>query len=220
MMQALSSTSTGRATLLRRGGGRTRRQIAAAPRASVSLPSKFSTVTPVGDRLYIKLGAEEAQSAGGILLPSSAVGRSNEGQVVSVGKDVSLKVGEQVMYSKYAGTEITAADEEYVLLKEDEVIGVMPTSSVADLKPTGDKVLLKLIKPAQESRGGVMLGSNTEQPSIGKVVAVGPGSEEVPVTSKVGDEVLYSRYAGVELEGDNDEDYIVLRDSDILAVLA
>jgi chaperonin GroES len=45
-----------------------------------------------------------------------------------------------------------------------------------------------------------MLGSNTEQPSIGKVVAVGPGSEEVPVTSKVGDEVLYSRYAGVELE--------------------
>eukprot|EP00873_Tetraselmis_striata_P011317 jgi/Tetstr1/431581/TSEL_021112.t1 len=220
-MQALSSSSVGRATLLRRGGGRSRRSIAAAPRASVSLPSKFSTVTPVGDRLYVKLGAEEQASAGGILLPSSAVSRSNEGQVVSVGKDVTLAVGDQVMYAKYSGTEITSGEEDFVLLKQDDVIGVMPSANVADLKPTGDKVLLRIIKPAQESKGGIMLGSNTEMPSIGKVLAVGPGTPEVPMTSKVGDEVLYSRYAGMELESeDGDEDYLVLRDSDILAVLA
>eukprot|EP00873_Tetraselmis_striata_P012308 jgi/Tetstr1/432572/TSEL_021942.t1 len=154
--------------------------IAAAPRASVSLPSKFSTVTPVGDRLYVKLGAEEQASAGGILLPSSAVSRSNEGQVVSVGKDVTLAVGDQVMYAKYSGTEITSGEEDFVLLKQDDVIGVMPS--------------------ANESKGGIMLGSNTEMPSIGKVLAVGPGTPEVPMTSKVGDEVLYSRYAGMELE--------------------
>lgn len=131
--------------------------------------AQFSTVTPVGDRLYVKLGAEEQASAGGILLPSSAVSRSNEGQVVSVGKDVTLAVGDQVMYAKYSGTEITSGEEDFVLLKQDDVIGVMPSANVADLKPTGDKVLLRIIKPAQESKGGIMLGSNTEMPSIGKV---------------------------------------------------
>lgn len=101
-------------------------------------------MAPVGDRVYVKLGAEEQTTAGGILLPSSAVSRSNEGQVVAVGKDAKLSVGDQVMFAKYAGTEVKAGDDEYVLLKEDDVIGTMGSSNTKDMKPTGSRVLIKV----------------------------------------------------------------------------
>eukprot|EP00951_Prasinocladus_malaysianus_P006752 scaffold48010_cov17-Prasinocladus_malaysianus.AAC.1 len=48
------------------------------------------------------------------------------------------------MFSKYAGTEVEANEESYMLLKDDDVLGTMPTSNVADLKPTGDRVLIQV----------------------------------------------------------------------------
>jgi len=150
-MQALSSCKSSGI----RGGALTagprRSAVASASRAlttrinaTVTIPKKYSTVTPVGDRVYVKLGAEEQTTASGILLPSSAVARSNEGQVVAAGKDAKLSVGAQVMFGKYSGTEVEVAEESYMLLKEADIIGTMPSSNVADLQPTGTRILVKV----------------------------------------------------------------------------
>ncbi|XP_075265644.1 uncharacterized protein LOC142358055 [Convolutriloba macropyga] len=195
------------------------RALTARVHAAVAIPKKYSAVTPVGDRVYVKLGAEEQATASGILLPSSAVARSNEGQVVAVGKDASLKVGDQVMFGKYSGTEVEVAEEEYMLLKEADILGTMPTSSVADMKPTGSRVLVKTMPAAEESRGGIMLGKNTDTQTIGTIVAVGPGTDEQPMTMKVGEDVMYASYSGMELE-DGDDKFVMLQDGDVLAVLS
>mmetsp|Transcript_24086 Transcript_24086/g.66947 ORF Transcript_24086/g.66947 Transcript_24086/m.66947 type:complete len:227 (+) Transcript_24086:98-778(+) len=226
-MQALSSCKSSGI----RGGALTagprRSAVASASRAlttrinaTVTIPKKYSTVTPVGDRVYVKLGAEEQTTASGILLPSSAVARSNEGQVVAAGKDAKLSVGAQVMFGKYSGTEVEVAEESYMLLKEADIIGTMPSSNVADLQPTGTRILVKAIKPEEQTRGGVMLGKNTEQQTIGKVVAVGPGTDDEPMTLKVGEDVMYASYSGMELEGDNEEEFVLLYSADVLAVLS
>uniref|UniRef100_A0A061QYW8 20 kDa chaperonin, chloroplastic n=1 Tax=Tetraselmis sp. GSL018 TaxID=582737 RepID=A0A061QYW8_9CHLO len=198
-----------------------RRCISVSVRAAVSIPEKFKTVTPVGDRVYVRLGAEEAATSSGILLPSSAVKRPNQGEVVAVGKDSKLSTGEQVMFAKYAGTEVSVGDDEYVLLTTDDVIGTMPSNKIAELKPTGNRILVKVVKGEEQTRGGIMLSSKSEQKTIGKIVAVGPGTEETPMTLSVGQDVLYPSYGGMELEGDEDDEaFVVLRDEEVLAVLS
>ncbi len=90
------------------------------------------------------------------------------------------------------------------------------------LQPLFDRVLLEP-KKAEESKGGILLPSVAQDKSqIAKVVAVGEGGtadgKDVKMLVKVGDEVLYSKYAGVEIE-DGDKKYVVVRQSDILAII-
>ena len=89
---------------------------------------------PLGDRVLLRPSEEEERTAGGIVLPDSARKRPQEGKVLAVGagrtlKDgkrapLSVKVGETVVYSKYAGTEIKVDGEELVILDEDSMLAV------------------------------------------------------------------------------------------------
>ncbi len=90
------------------------------------------------------------------------------------------------------------------------------------LQPLFDRVLLEP-KKAEESKGGILLPSVAQDKSqIAKVIAVGEGGtadgKEVKMLVKVGDEVIYSKYAGVEIE-DGEKKYVVVRQSDILAII-
>ena len=90
------------------------------------------------------------------------------------------------------------------------------------LQPLFDRVLLEP-KKAEESKGGILLPSVAQDKSqIAKVVAVGEGGtadgKDVKMLVKVGDEVHYSKYAGDEIE-DGDKKYVVVRQSDILAII-
>ena len=88
-----------------------------------------------------------------------------------------------------------------------------------NVKPLSDRVLI-LPNPAEEKTAGGLFIPDTakEIPLAGKVIAVGPGTSEVKMEVKVGDQVLYGKYAGTEIQIDG-ESYIIMRQSDILAII-
>ena len=87
-----------------------------------------------------------------------------------------------------------------------------------NVTPLSDRVLI-LPNPADEKTGGLIIPDTAkEKPLAGKVVAVGPGTSEVKMEVKVGDEVLYGKYAGTEINVDG-TDYLIMKQSDILATL-
>ena len=86
------------------------------------------------------------------------------------------------------------------------------------IKPLADRVLV-LPAQAEEKVGGIIIPDTAkEKPQRGKVVAVGNGTKDEEMILKVGDEVLYRKYAGTELENEG-EKYLMMRQSDVLAVV-
>ena len=84
------------------------------------------------------------------------------------------------------------------------------------LKPLGDRILVESL-PAEEKVGGIYIPDTAqEKPQKGKVVAVGPGNKENPVTLKVGEQILYGKYSGTELKFEGNE-YLIMKESDVLA---
>ncbi|WP_303644323.1 co-chaperone GroES [uncultured Parabacteroides sp.] len=88
-----------------------------------------------------------------------------------------------------------------------------------NVKPLSDRVLI-LPNPAEEKTAGGLIIPDTakEKPLAGKVVAVGPGTSEVKMEVSVGDQVLYGKYAGQELQIDG-ESYLIMKQNDILAII-
>ncbi|MBO8433754.1 MAG: co-chaperone GroES [Tyzzerella sp.] len=91
------------------------------------------------------------------------------------------------------------------------------------LVPLGDKVIIKQVEAEEKTKGGLILTTQSkEKPQIAEVIAVGPGGEvnghDVKMTVKVGDKVIYTKYAGTEVKFEGEE-YIVLRQNDILAII-
>ena len=88
-----------------------------------------------------------------------------------------------------------------------------------NVKPLSDRVLV-LPNPAEEKTAGGLYIPDTakEKPLAGKVVAAGPGTAEVKMEVKVGDTVLYGKYAGTEINIEG-TDYLIMKQNDILAVL-
>ena len=87
------------------------------------------------------------------------------------------------------------------------------------VKPLSDRVLVKPNPAEEKTAGGLFIPDTAkEKPLMGKVVAVGPGTADIKMEVKEGDTVLYGKYAGTELEFDG-EKYLIMRQSDILAVL-
>jgi chaperonin GroES len=87
------------------------------------------------------------------------------------------------------------------------------------IKPIGDRVVVQPAPAEEKTASGLYIPDTAkEKPQRGKVVAVGSGKKDEPMTVKVGDEVLYGKYAGTELSHDGSE-YLIMRESDIFAVL-
>jgi len=92
-----------------------------------------------------------------------------------------------------------------------------------NIRPLGDRVVIKRIEAEETTKSGIVLpGASKEKPQEAEVIAVGPGGivngNEVKMELKVGERVLFSRYAGNEVKVDGEE-YIILKQDDILAVL-
>lgn len=91
------------------------------------------------------------------------------------------------------------------------------------LVPLGDRVVLKQLEAEETTKSGIVLpGQTKEKPQQAEVVAVGPGGtvdgKEVEMFLSAGDQVIYSKYAGTEVELDGEE-YIIVKQSDILAIV-
>ncbi|KAB3532101.1 co-chaperone GroES [Alkaliphilus serpentinus] len=92
-----------------------------------------------------------------------------------------------------------------------------------NIKPLGDRVVIKRLEAEEKTKSGIVLpGSAKEQPQMAEVMAVGPGGmidgKEVKMELKVGDKVIFSKYAGTEIKYDGVE-YTILKQSDILAIV-
>ena len=89
---------------------------------------------PLGDRIIVKPSSAEEVTAGGIVLPDSAQEKPQEGEVIAIGPGSQLetgerapmdvKVGEKVIYGKYAGTEVKIGGDDYVIIRQDDVLAV------------------------------------------------------------------------------------------------
>ncbi|KAI4335179.1 hypothetical protein L6164_013849 [Bauhinia variegata] len=204
-------------------------------KAATTIAPKYTSIKPLGDRVLVKVKEAEEKTEGGILLPSTAQTKPQGGEVVAVGEgktigksnvDVSVQSGAQVVYSRYAGTEVEFNGSKHLILKDDDIIGILETDDIKDIKPLNDRVLIKVSEAEEKTAGGLLLTEAAkEKPSIGTVVAVGPGhldeeGKRKPLSSSPGSTVLYSKYAGNDFKGKDGSDYITLRSSDVIAVLS
>jgi len=92
-----------------------------------------------------------------------------------------------------------------------------------NIKPLGDRIIIRVIESEETTKSGIVLpGTAKEKPMQGEVLAVGSGEmvdgKKVPLELKVGDKVIYSKYAGTEVKMDGNE-YLIVRQSDVLAVI-
>jgi len=100
----------------------------------------------------------------------------------------------------------------------------MGTKAATKIQPLADRVVVKAIEESEQMRGGLYIPDTAkEKPSQGEIVAVGPGklSDEgtrIEPDVKVGDKVLYGKYAGTDVTLDGEE-FLILRESDVLAVI-
>ena len=92
--------------------------------------AKKLNVTPLHDRVIVKPAAAEEKTAGGIIIPDTAKEKPQRGTVVAVGngkvdEPMTVKVGDDVLYGKYAGTEITHEGKEYLIMRESDIFAIL-----------------------------------------------------------------------------------------------
>ncbi|MCH7761604.1 co-chaperone GroES [candidate division TA06 bacterium] len=91
-------------------------------------------ITPLGDRILVRRIEEAEAKRGGIIIPDTAKEKPQQGKVIAVGKGrmedgkripLEVQKGEKILFGKYSGTEITLDGEEYIIMREEDVLGIM-----------------------------------------------------------------------------------------------
>ena len=92
-------------------------------------------IKPLNDRILVKRLEEEAKTKGGIIIPDSAKEKPAQGEVIAVGDGkinddgkrmaLQVKTGDRVLFAKYAGTEVKISDEEHLVMREDDILGII-----------------------------------------------------------------------------------------------
>ena len=92
-------------------------------------------IRPLHDRIIVERLEEESKTAGGLIIPDTAKEKPQKGKIIAVGKGkvtedgkvlgMDVKVGDQVLFGKYAGTEIKIDGKEYLMMREDDILGVL-----------------------------------------------------------------------------------------------
>lgn len=99
------------------------------------MPAKKTGIQPLADRVLVKRIEEEQQTRGGIIVPDTAKEKPVQGKIVAVGpgrmnetgKRIPLEVkkGDKVLFGKYSGSEVTVGDQEYLIMREDDILAVI-----------------------------------------------------------------------------------------------
>jgi len=92
-------------------------------------------IRPLHDRVVVKRVEEETKTAGGIVLPGSAAEKPSEGEVLAVGsgkqldngqiRALEVKVGDKVLFGKYSGTEVKVDGEQFIIMREEDILGIL-----------------------------------------------------------------------------------------------
>lgn len=99
------------------------------------MTTKTINLTPLGDRVLVKPSPSEEKTKGGVILPDTAKEKPQKGEVIAVGKgkiteegkliEMEVKPGDQVLYGKYSGTEIKYEGEDYLIIKQSEILAII-----------------------------------------------------------------------------------------------
>jgi chaperonin GroES len=99
----------------------------------------MATIRPLNDRVIVRRTEEQEQMRGGLYIPDTAKEKPQEGEVIAVGKGkilnngervaMDIKVGDKVLFGKYSGTEVKLDGEEYLILREEDVLGVIEATA-------------------------------------------------------------------------------------------
>ena len=102
---------------------------------AMSTAKKFGSIRLLGDRVLVERVEAEERTAGGILLPDSAKEKPKEGKVISIGEGkmlddgkrstFSVRVGDRILFTSYAGTEVKVGGVEYLIMREEDILGVI-----------------------------------------------------------------------------------------------
>ncbi len=92
-------------------------------------------IQPLGDRVLVRPVEKEKQERGGIIIPDTAKEKPQEGEIIAVGKGktsdegklipMDVKAGDRILYGKYSGTEIKIDDTEYLIMHQDDILGIL-----------------------------------------------------------------------------------------------
>jgi chaperonin GroES len=114
---------------------------------------------------------------------------------------------------------VTILDGKYKFKSNCLTVKIIKNMTKLNIKPLADRVLVEAAPAEQKTSGGIIIPDTAkEKPQKGKVVAVGTGKKDEPITVKVGDNILYGKYAGTEITVDGKE-YLIMRESDIYAII-
>ena len=104
----------------------------------------MATIRPLNDRIIVRRVEEEEQMRGGLYIPDTAKEKPQEGNVIAVGNGkilnngdrvaMDIKAGDRILFGKYSGTEVKLDGEEYLILREDDVLGVIEGAAKAAKK--------------------------------------------------------------------------------------
>mmetsp|Transcript_10102 Transcript_10102/g.24897 ORF Transcript_10102/g.24897 Transcript_10102/m.24897 type:complete len:236 (-) Transcript_10102:386-1093(-) len=199
--------------------------------AGFEMPAEYKKVTPLADRVLVKIAAAETKTTGGIILAESAQRKPTSGDVFEFGADcLEVAKGKTVLYNKFGigCTDIEMGGDSYIMIKEGDLIGTFPSSGataadIPQMTPMGDRVLLRSDEASAITAGGIMLTEGAiEKPCTATVLAVGPGKKGEdgvvkPMSIKADDKVMYFKYAGDKMYDTEGKEYVVLHENDILA---
>jgi len=100
-----------------------------------------TTIRPLHDRIIVKRLDEQEQMRGGIIIPDTAKEKPQQGEVIAAGEGkfrddgtrqaLDVKMGDRVLFGKYSGSEVKIDDKEYLIMREDEILGVFTTTAKA-----------------------------------------------------------------------------------------
>lgn len=107
------------------------------------------SIRPLRDRILVKRVEGEEKSKGGIIIPDTAKEKPQEGKVVAVGTgriddhgkkiDLTVKVGDKILFGSYAGSEVKISGDEYLIMREDEIFGVVERAGAVANSGSGKK---------------------------------------------------------------------------------
>lgn len=185
----------------------------------------------LGDRIVVKQDDPDSVTKTGFVLPKTAQKQIMFGEVLAVGEGrwierlgkvfrqkMVIKKKDKVIYPRYTGMNFKEAT---LILRQRDIICIVKKNN--ELFPLEDRVVVKPGKQITETNTGLLLPAQVkERPNEGKVIAVGLGKTlendlRLPLDIKIGDEVIYSKFGGVEIKVD-DEPYMVLFEHEILGV--
>ena len=208
------------------------------------LKNKVPNIKVLGNRvLILPVKISDKKTASGIILPESLQEKPLEGVVILIGdggddKPMVVKPNDKVYYSKHTGTEVAIDDEDYLILRETDIVFIV--NADGSVTPIGDRIVVEIpaeeelkteildagnskfaIKITEKRKSGLVL-LDTNQPKErepkGKIIAMGGGLNGKKLPVNIGDEIFFGKFAGTDLKI-KDKNCKIIRQSDIILIL-